>query len=121
MMLLNRCLLVISLILSIHHVSSSPSDIIQLRDHFIANLIEENRGVYSLQLTDDVERDIQQKIEGFLDIISEPPQRVRRDTNDLLLNEKSESNSSFYCTNSDHHVNHVAQWKPKISIFMFDD
>lgn len=89
-MFLNRVHLIISLILCVHRVASSPGDIIRLKEHFIANLIEENRRIYSSQLTDDIERDISLKIEGFLNIISPPPARVQRDTSNLLLNEKSE-------------------------------
>lgn len=78
---------------------SLPSDIDQLKDHFFANLIEETRSIAASQLTDDVERNINLKIEGFLDIISPPVARKQRDTNDLLLNEKSElddENDSIY-------------------------
>lgn len=83
-------LIAISLALSVHHVEATPDDIGYLKDHFIASLIEENRGISSMQLTDDVERNINLKVEGFLNVISEPSSRAQRDTNDVLLNEKSE-------------------------------
>lgn len=82
--------LAISLSLSVHHVESTTNDIDYLKDHFIASLIEENRGISSMQLTDDVERNINLKVEGFLNVLSEPSARAQRDTNDVLLNEKSE-------------------------------
>lgn len=109
-MLLNRSLLIIPFILSVYQVLSLPSDIDQLKDHFFANLIEETRGIAATQLTDDVERIINLKIEGFLDVIG-PPESVRkqRDTNDLLLNEKSElddKENQFI----------QIQWKPRGSV-----
>lgn len=88
-MIFTRLCLTFSVILLAHHGSSTPADIIHLKDHFIANLIEENRRISGAQLTDDVERAINLKIEGFLDVISEPKARLSRDTNELLLNEKS--------------------------------
>lgn len=99
MMILTRSLLTISLILNVRQALTLPSDIDQLKDHFFANLIEETRGIAASPLTDDVERNINLKIEGFLDIISPPVARKQRDTNDLLLNEKSEldnENGSIY-------------------------
>lgn len=92
-MFLNRFRVVLCLILSIHHVSlSTISDYNYLKDHFMANLIEENREMFSAQLTEDIEKAINSKIEGFLGMTEEPAKRSRRDTNDLLLNEKSEFN-----------------------------
>lgn len=96
-MFLNRFRVVLCLILSIQHVSlSSISDYNYLKDHFMANLIEENREMFSAQLTEDIEKAINLKIEGFLGMTEEPAEtsakRSRRDTNDLLLNEKSEFN-----------------------------
>lgn len=98
-MFLNRFRVVLCLILSIHHVSlSTISDYNYLKDHFMANLIEENREMFSAQLTEDIEKAINSKIEGFLGMTEEPAKRSRRDTNDLLLNEKSEFNpkEKFY-------------------------
>lgn len=92
-MLLKRFLLVFCLILSVYRVSCDTSDVNYLKDHFIANLIEETRGMSSAQLTDDIERVINLKIEGFLGVIAAPTMksRPRRETsNDLLSNEKSE-------------------------------
>jgi hypothetical protein len=95
-MFLPSLCLAISLITIAHHASSTPADIIHLKDHFIANLIEENRKISGSQLTDDVERAINLKIEGFLDVISAPTSRSTRDTNELLLNEKSKLMEVFF-------------------------
>lgn len=116
-MFLSRLCLAFSLIFLAVHASPSPADIIHLKDHFIANLIEENRRISGAQLTDDIERAINLKIEGFLDLISEPTTRPTRDTNDLLLNEKSKwVEVSFFIS----HL-HVLHSKPKISFRMCDD
>lgn len=82
--------LALSLTLCVDHVKCTANDIGYLKDHFIASLIEENREISSMQLTNDVEQRINLKVEGFLNVISEPATRAQRDTNDVLLNEKSE-------------------------------
>ena len=84
-----RFCIAVFLILFPVFVLSTPADIIQLKDHLITNLIEENRGISGAQLTNDVEFAINLKIDGFLNLISAPATRKARDTNDLLLNEKS--------------------------------
>lgn len=94
-MFLTRLCFAFPVILLLHHVSSTPADIVLLKDHFIANLVEENRRISGSQLTDDIERAINLKIEGFLDVISAPTTRTSRDTNELLLNEKSKSMEVF--------------------------
>lgn len=93
-MFLTRCLVIISFILNVHQVQSLPSDIDTLKEHFFANLIAETRPIANSQLTNSVERDINLKIEGFLGLISPPSTREKRDTNDLLLNEKGDLNSN---------------------------
>lgn len=108
-MFLNRFVVAISLLLCTGQVLSSPKDLESLKEHFFANLLEENREISSFRLTDDVEREINLKIEGFLEVVGEPSSRsrVRRDTNDLLLNEKSESvKEIFYSI-----VNHVLSFE----------
>ena len=73
---------------------SKASDIVYLRDHFITNLLEENREKFSMQLTDDIEKSIDLKINAFLTEINRPKERKRREiANDLLLNEKRK----LYC------------------------
>lgn len=81
------CLVAIICINTIHSI---PAELFELKDHFIANLLEENRAISSLELTSEIEKSINQKINGFLETISAPSKRALRDTNDLLLNEKSE-------------------------------
>lgn len=81
--------LVISLLLGAYIVSASYHDVAYLKENFIANLIEENRGIASSELTDDIERAINLKIEGFLSVFGEPTSRTRRDTTDQLLDDKS--------------------------------
>lgn len=86
---------VISLNLCVNRVLSTQSYVEHLKEHFFANLIEETREIASFQLTDKIEREINLKIEGFLEVIGETSTRsVRshRETNDLLLNEKSKLN-----------------------------
>lgn len=99
-MFLTRLLLKFSFFSLVSHVFSLTSDIDQLKDHFFDNLIEETRKIAALQLTEDVKQIINLKIDGFLDIISPSGAvRTQRDTNDLLLNEKSElehKNGSVY-------------------------
>lgn len=90
-MFLTRLWFAFPVVLLLHQVSSTPADLILLKDHFIANLVEENRRISGSQLTDDIELAINLKIEGFLDVISAPTTRSSRDTNELLLNEKSKS------------------------------
>lgn len=68
---------------------SFPNDIIYLRDHFITNLLEENREKFTMKLTDEIRDTINMKIDAFFNVIDDPKGRNRRDTNDLLLNEKS--------------------------------
>lgn len=78
-----------------NRVAASASDIVQLKNLFIANLLEENREISSSLLTDDIAESINLKIEGFLDVIDAPSKRSRRSNNDLVLNEKSESNRNL--------------------------
>lgn len=82
--------IVISSLFSANIVRASYHDVVYLKENFIANLIEENRGIASSQLTEDIERDINLKIEGFLSVFGEPTSRPRRDTTDQLLDDKSE-------------------------------
>lgn len=63
-------------------------DVVQLRELFIANLLEENREKMQQNVTNEIQETINQKIDAFLKIINEPKERKRRDTNNLLLNER---------------------------------
>lgn len=88
-MYLSKLIVLIFVVLNSYYVRSKSSDIVYLRDHFITNLLEENRDKFSMQLTDDIEKSIDLKINAFLNEIDGPKERRRRDTaNDLLLNEK---------------------------------
>jgi hypothetical protein len=85
----NTFFLLIALSINVEHVSSYDKDVLFLRDHFIQNLLEENRKVFDLKLTDEIENSINTKIDAFLHLMDEPHERHRRDTNDLLLIEQS--------------------------------
>jgi hypothetical protein len=89
MFLSNFCV-VILIFQSVSHVLSLPKDVEHLRDHFITNLLEENRENLKMELTEKIQSSINLKIDAFLHMMDEPVVRKRRDTNDLLLNEKSE-------------------------------
>lgn len=87
-MFLSRLILVFVAILSVGHVRSLVEDVDRLREHFIASLLEENREVMHQKLTNEIQEAINQKIEAFLMVINEPKERKRRESNDLLLNDK---------------------------------
>ena len=88
-MYLSKLVVLIFVVLNSYYVRSERSDIVYLRDHFITNLLEENRDKFSMQLTDDIEKSIDLKINAFLNEIDGPKERRRRDiANDLLFNEK---------------------------------
>lgn len=88
-MYLSKLVVLIFVVLNSYYVRSESSDIVYLRDHFITNLLEENRDKFSMQLTDDIEKSIDLKINAFLNEIDGPKERRRRDiANDLLFNEK---------------------------------
>jgi hypothetical protein len=82
-------------LLSVNYVSSLPGDVEHLREHFITNLLEENREKLQLMLTDEIQQSIDQKVDAFLHAMEEPKVRKRRDTNDLLPNEKGEWFDSY--------------------------
>lgn len=88
MILARGKVIILFVILSVHLVSTFPSDIFQLKRHFYANLLEEIRDISSQPLTDDIAQGIKLKTSAFLETISEPSKRSRRDTNELLLDEK---------------------------------
>lgn len=92
---LNRIACLFYIVLSVHNVHEVLSDDrFVVKEHFMANLQEETRLIASSKLTEDVENEINSKVEGFLALINEDDAqggRVRRDTSELLLNEKSES------------------------------
>lgn len=69
-------------------VFSLAEDVIPLREHFIANLLEEHREIFHQKITDEIQHSIDGRIEAFMEIINEPKERRRRNNNDLLLNEK---------------------------------
>ena len=54
-MYLYKLIVLLCVILNSYYVRSKSSDIIHLRDHFITNLLEENRNKFSMQLTDDID------------------------------------------------------------------
>lgn len=86
-------LIVLIVVLNSYYVKSKSSDIVYLRDHFITNLLEENREKFSMKLTNDIEKSIDLKINAFLAEIDGPKERKRRDiANKLLLNEKRKLN-----------------------------
>ncbi|CAG9797903.1 unnamed protein product [Chironomus riparius] len=87
-MYLSKLIVLLFVVLNSYYVRSKASDIVYLRDHFITNLLEENRDKLSLQLTDDIEKSIDLKINAFLTEINGPKERKKRLANDLLLNEK---------------------------------
>jgi hypothetical protein len=87
-MFFSRIILVLVCITNIKYVKSLAEDVVQLRELFIANLLEENRDKMHQNLTNEIQETINQKIEAFMNIINEPKGRKRRETNDLMLNEK---------------------------------
>lgn len=113
------------MILSVIHVSTTFSEIPLLKQHFIANLEEETREFGEAKLNDSIEAAINLKIEGFLDIINNEASddRFRRDTNDLLLNEKGESSQvhKFHFISFKFVSPRVLQSNPNNSILIFDD
>lgn len=93
-MFLSRIFVLVLLILNINYVVLFSDDVVHLRDHFITNLLEENRDKLGMQLTDEIRSNINLKIDAFLYVVNDEPRvRVRKrrnvDSNDLLLNEKS--------------------------------
>lgn len=81
---------VAALVLSGNYVQPKVSDVKYLRDHFITNLLEDNKERLSSKLTIDVEKSIDLKINAFINEINhESKSRSKRSTpNELLLNEK---------------------------------
>ena len=65
-----------------------PKDVAQLKSHFYANLLEETRDISLQPLTDEIERSIKLMTSAFLETISEPIERTRRDAKELLLDDK---------------------------------
>lgn len=96
-MFISRLILVLVSLINIKYVKSLAEDVVQLRELFIANLLEENRDKLQQNLTIEIEETINQKIEAFLKIINEPMERKRRDTNHLLLHEKCKYFMSNNC------------------------
>jgi hypothetical protein len=87
--MLSSLFLSILIILSIQHAHSKSESVFQLRDHFITNLLEENKENFHQLLTNEIQDSINLKIDAFLEVINEPKDRKRRDlSNDLLLNER---------------------------------
>lgn len=73
----------------------------ELKETFLLNLVEDNRDNSDHELTSEIQMKIDDKINGFFELMnhtkineeftndSVPKTRVRRSSNDLLLNEKS--------------------------------
>lgn len=76
-------------ILSVNLVFALPRDVEQLKSHFYANLLEETRDISSHFLTDEIEQSIKLKTSAFLETISGPTVRSKRDASELLLSEES--------------------------------
>lgn len=75
----------------------------ELKETFLLNLIEDNRYNSDHELTSEIQMNIDDKINGFFELMNHtkinekvvnnsPETRVRRASNDLLLNEKSKFN-----------------------------
>lgn len=87
-------------------IRASPvngTELNELKETFLLNLIEDNRDNSDHELTSEIQMNIDDKINGFFELMnhtkineevsnSSPETRVRRASNDLLLNEKSKFN-----------------------------
>lgn len=89
-MKLKYFLVVLLSILNSNYVNSLAEDVVQLREHFITNLLEEHRENLQQKLTDDIQQSINARIETFMSLLNEPQVRRRRDVNNLKLNDEGE-------------------------------
>lgn len=99
-----------------HPINSTELN--ELKETFLQNLIEDNRDNSDHELTSEIQLNIDDKINGFFELMNHTKineevliniskTRVRRDSNDLLLKEKSEFNRiqkvTFACMLTDEH------------------
>ena len=87
-MKLKYFLLILLSILNLNYVNSLAKDVVELREHFITNLLEEHRENLQQKLTDEIQQSINARIETFLSLLKEPQVRRRRDVNNLKLNDE---------------------------------
>lgn len=76
--------------LNVSFVRSLSEDVVQLREHFITNLLEEHRENFQQKLTDEIQQKINERIEAFMRLINEPPVRRRRELTQTSVNDKRE-------------------------------
>lgn len=110
-------LVVLLSILNVNNVNSLAEDVVQLREHFITNLIEEHRENLHQKLTDEIQQSINARIETFMGMLNEPQVRRRREADNLHLNEEGMLNFIpkfvLYCFKFNVFTNPRVSFEPK--------